>query len=339
MVNMIYPSRFILAPMAGISDLAFRMINRGYGCGFAFTEMIHARSLCYESRKTYDMLRSQESDQPLGVQLLGNEEAYLVRALDKLPARGIHSIDLNAGCPQPKVVKKGEGAGLLKDPALLQRLLSALVRHASCPVTLKMRLGWSDSREGLDIARRAEDAGVQAICVHARTQQQMFSGAVNHAALAAIKKNVRIPVFASGDIFNGLLAKQMLEQTGCDGVFIARGSLGNPWIFREINDYLRHGTVPPEPSSAQVAQVMRHHLQLCREIYEEDAAVVIFRKFFIWYTRGFAEVKILRQRANDAKTCAAVETLIEAFDEQGARARICPHSRAAGTMPLPDVPK
>lgn len=296
-------SNLILAPMAGISDLPFRMLNRGFGCELAFVEMINSRSISHRSKRTRKMLSSSKGDSPLGVQLLGCEEKFMRRAMDVINEYEFDILDFNAACPARKVVRRGEGAGLLKDPSILSRILKIVVKMAKAPVTVKIRSGWDKgSVNAREVAGRCEDAGVRGIFIHGRTRAQGYSGTVDYGIIREAKKAVKIPVIGSGDILSPQLAKKMFDETGSDGIIIARGALGNPWIFGEIKEYIKTGVIVKRPLPEKVAEVMAGHLGMCVEFYGERNGVVIFRKFFSRYTRGFRKVRRLREASSRAKT-------------------------------------
>jgi len=303
----------VLAALAGVSDLSFRTLNRAFGCEFAFTEMVNARSLCENNRHTHQLLATHAADRPLAIQLFGNDPDYLELAVNRLNDRGFALIDFNAACPQRKVVKDGKGAALLRDLPLLQSLLRVMVRAARVPVTVKIRLGWGTASGAENIARAVEDAGVAAVIVHGRTQAQGYSGVVNYDAIERVKKAVRVPVIASGDIFSGELARLMMERTGVDAVAVARGAFGNPWIFRQIYAALAGEPLPRQPAGVEIADTMREHLGMCVDARGERTAVVDFRKFYIWYTKGFTGVKQLRCRISQVATRPQMEEHIEAF--------------------------
>ncbi len=310
--NISIDSPLVLAPMAGISDLPYRLINREYGCGFAFTEMICARSLVYESSKTLDMLASEDKDRPLGVQLLGGDPDTMKRALDILLPYSFDIIDLNAACPVKKVISKGRGAELLRDPVKLQMLLKVIVDHIDVPVTVKIRSGWDEeSVNASEIARRAEDAGVSAIFIHGRTRVQGYSGTVDYRIIKEVKDAVKIPVIASGDGLTPVLIKKMFDETGCDGVAVARGALGNPWIFREACAYLNNETAPARPDVHEVVSIMKEHLKLSVACNGERRGIIRFRKFFPWYTKGMA-VKELKTMVFKTGTLDSMMQLINA---------------------------
>ncbi len=293
----------MLAPLAGISDLPFRMRNRSFGCGFAFSEMISARSLLYKNDNTLKMLSSGPADRPLGVQLLGDDIEVMKQALDILPLEDFDMVNINAACPVEKVISKGEGAALMKSPAKLGNLLKTLVGHSQLPVTLKIRSGWDEqSVNARDIALYARDAGIEALFIHGRTRSQKYSGAVDYRIMAEVKAAVDIPIIASGDAFSPFLIKKLFDETGCDAVIIARGALGNPWIFRETEEFLKNGTIPERPHIGQITDTMAAHLSMCCGYHGEIAGTMIFRKFFSWYTKSLHGAKPLREKAFRAAT-------------------------------------
>ncbi|MDD3297037.1 MAG: tRNA dihydrouridine synthase DusB [Candidatus Omnitrophica bacterium] len=303
----------ILAPLSGISSLPFRVLNREFGCRFAFSEMISARSLSYSSRRTMEMLKSNAYDRPLGIQLLGADTYYILKALDRLKDLKFDVLDFNAACPRKKVTSHGKGAALLREAGKLKEILKTLVKECWVPVTLKMRLGWDSREYCLDIAKAAQDAGVNAVFVHGRTCVQGYRGEVDYSAIRKIKRNLNIPVIGSGDILSPEAAKKMLDKTGCDGVVVARGALGNPWIFREIEEFLSKGKMISRPSPEEVARAMKRQLDLTIDFYGERNALIKFRKFYIWYTRGFTKTKPLRINAAKARSKLDMLELIEEF--------------------------
>jgi tRNA-dihydrouridine synthase B len=296
-------SNLILAPMAGVTDLPFRTLNHRFGCELCFIEMINARCLGHKSKKTAQMLATNEADKPLGVQLLGCEPAFIERGMDVLNKYAFDILDFNAACPERKVTRRGEGASLLKDPAKLHGLLRIVVKRSPVPVTVKIRTGWDkDCVNAPEVAKFCQDAGVKAIFIHGRTKEQLYSGTVDYKTIGRVKKSVSIPVIGSGDVFSAQLAKKMFDETGCDGILIARGSLGNPWIFNEIKHFLETSKNLPRPGMEEIIRVMLEHLDSCIDFFGEKYGVVIFRKFFGWYTKGFKKIRPLREKVCRAKT-------------------------------------
>lgn len=316
-------SPLLLAPMAGISDLPFRRINRSFGCGLAFTEMISASALSYKSKNTLKMLSTAADDRPLGIQLLGENTEAIKRSLDNISEYAFDIIDFNAACPASKVASHGKGAGLLREPEKLHKILKLIVENTDVPVTVKIRSGWDAvSVNAVDLALRAQDAGVSGLFIHGRTKVQGYSGTVDYNIIKEVKQALEIPVFASGDALAPDLIKKLFDNTGCDGVAIARGALGNPWIFRETAEYLKSGTIPSSPDVYEIAQTMKEHLALNIAFCGEKYGVIRFRKFFAWYTRGLA-VKDLKGRAFQAVTGDKMLRLIDEIQSLSATGDVC----------------
>jgi tRNA-dihydrouridine synthase B len=321
-------SNLILAPMAGISDLPFRQLNRYFGAELAFIEMINCRSLSYKSKRTARMLASVEGDRPLGVQLLGSEEKFLEKGIDIINRFKFDILDFNVACPAKKVVRRGEGAALLRQPDKLRRLLGLIIKNSESPVTVKLRLGWDkESEGGQEAAQICQDMGVCAVFIHGRTKMQGYSGKVDYKSIAKIKKALNIPVIASGDIFSAELAKKMFDETGCDGLNIARGALGNPWIFRQISEFIEHDHILAVPDVEELVDVMLKHLQLCLDFHGEKNGIVIYRKFFAWYTKGLPKVRPLREQSSRVRTKDEMIEIIEHCRLQPAQNRQLRHRR------------
>jgi len=309
-------SSLILAPMAGITDLPFRMICRRFGCELSFVEMTSAKALVYENRKTEKMVATSPDDRPLGIQLLGTEQEFILRALDIIRKYEYDILDFNAACPVTKVTSKGEGAGMMKEPRKLGLLLKAIVEHTDTPVTVKIRAGWNErSVNAREVALYAQDAGIKGLFIHGRTREQGYSGRVDYNVIREVKEALDIPVIGSGDVFSPLHVKKMFDETGCDGVAIARGSFGDPWIFRETAGFLDDGAIPPRPDIQEVAGIMADHLGLIDSYHGQMTAPVVFRKLFAWYIKGFRDVKPLKERAFKAKTTDEMLELIREFRE------------------------
>jgi tRNA-dihydrouridine synthase B len=302
--NLELSSPLILSPMAGISDLPFRMLNRRFGCELAFTEMISARAFVYRNSNTMDMLRADPSDRPLGIQLLGNDPEIMARAVELLHDYRHDLVEINAACPVAKITRRGEGSALLNAPQRLTETLKAAISVSKVPVSLKMRTGWDQSSvNAVDIACMAQEAGVAAVFVHGRTREQGYSGEVDYDTIRKIKEALTIPVIGNGNAFSSALIKRMFDETGCDGVGIARGCLGNPWIFREAGEYLKSGTLSVGPPSInEIIETMTAHLDLSIAADGEESGVVKFRKLFAWYVKGLRETREIRTEAFRALT-------------------------------------
>jgi tRNA-dihydrouridine synthase B len=307
-------SNLILAPLSGISDLPFRLLNRAFGCELAFVEMLNARSLSSKSKKSKQMLAGDPGDKPLGVQLLGTEPVYLLKAMAVIEKYPVDVLDFNAACPERKVTRRGEGASLLNHPKKLHDLLKLLVEHSRLPVTVKIRAGWNkDLINAREVALHAQDAGISALFIHGRTREQGYSGKVDYDVIRDVKRALRIPVIASGDVLSAELAKKMFDETGCDGILVARGGLGYPWLFKEIAAFLKNGTILPKPDRDDVVKVIIDHLEASIAFHGEKVGIVIFRKFFHWYTRGFRYARPIREKSCSAKTKEQLLSVIEEF--------------------------
>lgn len=304
-------SNLILAPMAGITDLPYRLLCRKFGAELAFVEMINCRSVSFKSKRTKQMLFTESKDSPLGLQILGCEEKYILHSLEILKDYKFDIIDFNSACPAKKVVRRGEGSGLLRDPKLFAKIIKLVVKNSWLPVSVKIRLGWDkDSINAKEVSLIAQDCGVDALFIHGRTKTQGYSGQVDYNAISEVRKGLKIPLIASGDIFSGALARKMLDETGCAGLAVARGSLGNPWIFKEIKEYLETGKIAKRPTEKIIAKTMLEHLDSCVEFYGERNGVVIFRKFYTWYTKGLPKVRRLREKSSRVRTREEVVKII-----------------------------
>lgn len=310
--------KILQSPMAGCTDLAYRRVARSFGCQIAFTEMVKDRPVVERNERTLEMLRTADWDHPLGMQVVGRDPALMAEAARILEELGADVVDVNLGCPVPKVVEQGCGAALLKDPAQVGRILEAMKRAVKVPVTIKMRTGFEegDDRRFLEIARVASACGVGSITVHGRTRTQMYTGFSNHDAIRAVKEVAGVPVIGNGDIRSGADARRMFEQTGCDGVMVARGALGNPWIYREIETYLRSGEVPPPPTVRDRAEVLREHFRLLRELYGDAVACKIVRRVIAWFVRGASGAASLRDRGMRVETPEQFEALVAEYAAQ-----------------------
>lgn len=292
------------SPMAGCTDLAYRKIARRFGCELAFCEMVKDRPIVERGEKTMQMVRTAPWDHPVGMQLFGREPGLLAEAAKVLEGLGADVVDLNLGCPVNKIVSQACGSALLKEPAQVARILDAMVPAVKVPVTIKMRTGFDDGDDArfLEIARLAERAGAAAITVHGRTRQQGYKGTANFAAIAAVKSTVSIPVIGNGDIRRGADAARMTAETKCDGVMLARGALGNPWIYREVAAALAGEPAPNAPTVAERRAVLREHFDLLRELHGDRTACLRIRKVAAWFIGGASGARELRNRLNAVAT-------------------------------------
>ncbi len=311
-----------LAPMAGVTDLPFRLLCRRMGAGIAAGEMLTSDVRLWGTEKSRRRMDHSGEAEPRIVQIAGGDPQMMAEAARRNADSGAQIIDINMGCPAKKVCNKAAGSALMKDEPLVREILEAVVKSVSVPVTLKMRTGWDpEHRNGIAIARMAEAIGVQALAIHGRTRACMYQGDAEYETIRAIKQSVRIPIFANGDIDSPHKAKSVLEQTGADGLMMGRSAQGRPWIFREIDAYLKTGLHLSEPSIAEVRDIMRAHLRDLHAFYGEEAGVRVARKHIDWYAKGRATGHALRNavmRAVDAPTqLAAAEAY---FDALGAAA-------------------
>lgn len=296
-------TNIILAPLAGISDSSFRLLCRSFGAKFAFVEMINARAISYKNKKTKKMLEREPHDKPIGIQILGSDIPYLLKAIDIIKTRDFDLLDFNSACPVKKVCRRQEGAALMKEPKKLETILKTIVKHWGKPVTIKIRSGWDqEHKNAVEIAKIAQDCGINGIFIHGRDRKQFYAGNVDYEIIAEVKKNVSIPVIASGDIWSPIHAKKMFEETGCDGVLVARGALGNPWIFHDIDTYFKSGTIPQLPETEDILKTLVKHLDMCIAEHGEKNGVAIMRKFIGWYLKGKRFIRPVRSKVNTLKT-------------------------------------
>ena len=305
-----------LAPMAGVSDQAYRQIVKEFSCDWLVSEMVSAKGLQYNNERTLDLLAFDESERPLAIQLFGNEPEILAEAAKRIEAAGVDMIDLNMGCPMPKIVNNGEGSALLRNLPLASQVVSALVKAVSIPVTVKIRIGWSDKEiNGVETAKAMEAAGASLIAVHGRTREQYYTGTANWGAIRDIKEAVDIPVVGNGDVTSPEKAKALFEETGCDGIQVGRAAQGNPWLFKQIHDYLKTGTYEALPSWEERRPVMERHFDLLVKYKSEMIAVREMRSHAAWYTKGLRGAAFLRQHFNQANTMEDYRRIADSYHE------------------------
>ena len=292
-----------LAPMAGITDLPFRLICRRLGCGMTVSEMVSAKGLLYKNVKTTEMLRIDDGERPTAIQLFGSVPEELAEAARMVEASGADMIDFNMGCPVPKIVNNGEGSALMKQPQLAHDILAAMVKAVKIPVTVKFRAGWDDSnRNAVEIAKAVEAAGVSAVAVHGRTRQQFYEGKADWGVIAEVKQAVKVPVFGNGDIFTVEDGLRMLAETGVDGLMIGRGADGNPWIFRELAAVLRGEERPAAPSLQERLAQAAEHLDMLIDYKGEHISVKEMRRHISAYLKGLPHAAEFRGRFHKVDT-------------------------------------
>lgn len=300
-----------LGPMAGVTDLPFRVLCKEQGCGLMYTEMISAKALYYHNENTRTLMEIHESEHPIALQLFGSDPDIIAGEAAKLQEGPFDIFDLNMGCPVPKVVNNREGSALMKEPKLVEEILTKLVRAVRKPVTVKIRRGYTvESENAVEIAMIAQDCGAAAVAVHGRTRSQFYEGHADWDCIRRVKDAVRIPVIGNGDVRSGPDAKRMMEETGCDMVMIARAAKGNPWIFREVVQYLKDGTIPERPSKEEIAETILRHADMMVSCKGEYIAMQEMRKHVSWYTTGLPGASALRRAVNQTETLAQLRELV-----------------------------
>ena len=309
--NVILENNVMLAPMAGVTDLPFRLICKEQGAGLLCMEMVSAKAVHYNNKNTEALMEIHPEEMPVSLQLFGSEPDVMSETAARIEERPFAILDINMGCPVPKVVNNHEGSALMKDPKLAGEIIYAVSHAIQKPVTVKIRKGFDeDSVNAVEMAKVAEENGAAAVAVHGRTREQYYSGKADWDIIRQVKEAVHIPVIGNGDVTDAVSAKRMLEETGCDGIMVGRASRGNPWIFREINSYLDTGIIPERPTGQEVCDTILRHARLQLEYKGEYTAVREMRKHVAWYTTGYPHSARLRQLVNEIETIAELEESI-----------------------------
>ena len=312
--NTVLENNVILAPMAGVTDLPFRVLCREQGAGCVVTEMVSAKAVLYNNKNTRELLQIDPAERPAAVQLFGSEPDIMAEIAARLEEGPYDYIDVNMGCPVPKIVNNGEGSALMKNPERAKEVLTAMVKAVKKPVTVKFRKGFNDlSVNAVEFAKMAESCGVAAVAVHGRTREQYYSGKADWDIIRQVKEAVRIPVIGNGDIFTPEDAGRMLKETGCDGIMVARGAKGNPWLFGRINHYLDTGEVLPGPSMAEIKAMILRHGRMLVQFKGEGVAMRERRGHMAWYTKGMPHSATLRNEINQVET---LEGFVELLDRK-----------------------
>ncbi len=300
-----------LGPMAGVTDLPYRVLCKEMGCELLYTEMVSAKAIYYKNKNTKPLLEVDKTEHPIAVQLFGSDPKLIAEMAKQLEEGPYDIFDVNMGCPVPKVVNNGEGSALMKNPKLAAEILTELVKAVKKPVTVKFRKGFTESTvNAVEFAKAAEASGVSAIAVHGRTREQYYSGKADWEIIRQVKEAVSIPVIGNGDIVCAADAKRMMEETGCDGIMVARAARGNPWIFREIKQFLETGTVPERPSWEEVIQMILRHGQMQIEFSGEYMGIRQMRKHVAWYTAGMPHSAAIRRASNEIESLEQLETIL-----------------------------
>ena len=288
-----------LAPMAGVTDLPYRILVKEMGCGLLYTEMISARGLFYNNDNTSRLMDISEKEQPISLQIFGSQPEIMGEIAHRLNKLPFQILDINMGCPTPKIVKNGDGSALMKNPKLVGEIIKAVVKATTKPVTVKIRKGWDqDQINGREIALIAQEAGAKAVAIHGRTREEFYSGKADWDIIRDVKKELRIPIIGNGDVDSPESAKRMFEYTGCDAIMIGRAAQGNPWIFKRINHYLNTGELLARPSPEEIISMIFRHLEMLIDYKGEKVAIREMRKHIAWYTRGLKNSTILRGELN-----------------------------------------
>ena len=310
--NITIENNTALAPMAGVTDLAFRQLCREMGCGLLYTEMVSAKAILYKNKNTFPLLETAPAEHPIAVQIFGSDADIMADMAAKLAEeRSFDIIDINMGCPVPKIVNTHEGSALMKNPKLVEQILDKMVKKVNKPVTIKIRKGFDEqSVNAVEIAKIAEACGVSALAVHGRTREEYYSGTADYGIIAAVKRGVSIPVIGNGDIRSAADAKRMYETTGCDGIMIGRAARGNPWIFKEIASYFSHGTVPERPTPEEIKAMILRHAELMVRYKGEYTGIREMRKHVAWYTTGMPHSAAVRNQVNRIESLAGLKEML-----------------------------
>lgn len=313
--DVILKNNVILAPMAGVTDLPFRLLCKEQGAGLLCMEMVSAKAIYYNNKNTETLMQIEPEERPVSLQLFGSDPVIMSEMAKRIEDRPFDILDINMGCPVPKVVNNGEGSALMKNPGLVRKIVTSVSKAIKKPLTVKIRKGFDENNiNAVEIAKIIEDSGAAAVAVHGRTRQQYYSGKADWDIIRQVKEAVSIPVIGNGDVDSPQKAKQLLEETGCDGIMVGRAAEGNPWIFREISHYLDTGELLPRPALEEVKEMILRHARLQLEYKGEYTGMREMRKHVAWYTAGFPHSARLRGAVNEIESMEQLMVLLDGWN-------------------------
>lgn len=309
--NVVIDNNIALGPMAGVTDLPFRILCKEQGCGLLYTEMVSAKAILYKNKNTDELLKTLPQESPVAVQLFGNDPDIMTEIALRLEEMPFDIIDINMGCPVPKIVNNREGSALMLEPKTVEKILSKMAKELHKPLTIKIRKGFDDENvNAVEIAKIAEACGVSAIAVHGRTRQQYYSGMADWDIIKQVKENVNIPVIGNGDIVDGITANKMLESTGCDGIMIGRAARGNPWIFKQVAHYINTGEQISKPDIIELKKMILRHSRMLLDMKGDYTGIREMRKHVSWYTAGYPHSAEIRRRVNMVESYEELEEVL-----------------------------
>ena len=308
---------YILAPMAGVTDLPFRLLCKEMGAGLICMEMVSAKAISFHNKNTEKLMEIEEKERPVSMQLFGSDPDLIAEMAAQIEERPFDILDLNMGCPVPKVVNNGEGSALMKNPKLAAEIVRKTAKAIQKPLTVKIRKGFDEAHSNaVEMAKYLEDAGAAAIAVHGRTREQYYAGKADWEIIRQVKEAVSVPVIGNGDVTDPISAHKMMEETGCDGVMIGRASRGNPWIFRQFVEYDKTGNIPERPDVAELKAMILRHARLQLQYKGEYTGIREMRKHVAWYTAGYPHSAAIRRRVNEIETIGQLEEMLESIPEK-----------------------